>query len=330
MKSILPVTHPPITSFPAIANTLSILWNNEEKVLPWLCDRFIQLIIRPYHPITRADFYEQAETDNYIIPVYSCPFLGWLRNNQTTAHFNKFTDYIEYQISQGYYLDSCLDNFYLKCSRDYEKKHFIHTTFVYGFDKEKKHVYISDFYDNGKYVRESVSYEDINKSIEGIDYLINLYKYQDFDYLFNINQLKIFVEDYINCRDSLNKFEFSCANFNKDNLYGLNFYDYIIDVFCKEEKLDLRPFHILSDHKVMMRIRLGYLYKLEIFNNKLIEKMEKKNDLILYETSILRNMVIKYNLNYDNSLIRKIIQKCSFIKTSDYELMMDLLNCIKS
>lgn len=63
MKSVLPVTYPPITSFPAIANTLSFLWVNEEKVFPWLCDRYLQLIIRPYHPMTRADFYEQADTD---------------------------------------------------------------------------------------------------------------------------------------------------------------------------------------------------------------------------------------------------------------------------
>ncbi|WP_150273164.1 hypothetical protein [Paenibacillus tepidiphilus] len=329
MKTILPVTYPPITSFPHIANILSFLWVNEDKVLPWLCDRYLQLTIRPYHPMTRADFYEQADTDNYIIPGYSCPFFGWLRNNQTTAHFVKFTDYIEYQINQGYYLDACLDNFYLRCSLSFEKEHFIHTTFIYGFDNEKELIYISDFYDNGKYVRETASYEEINKSIEGIDYLINLYKYQDFNYIFNINLLKTFIEDYINCRDSLKKFEFSCASYNRDNLYGLNFYDYIIDVFCKENKLDLRPFHIIYDQKVMMRIRLGYLFKLNIFDNKVILELKERNDVIIKNSIILRNLAIKYNLTYDNRLIHKIIDKCNSIKISDQDLMMDLLNCLK-
>ncbi|WP_340022727.1 hypothetical protein MHI24_27560 [Paenibacillus sp. FSL K6-1096] len=329
MKTILPVVNPPITSFPYIANTLSFLWINNAQVLPWLSDRYLQLIIRPHHSMTRADFYEQADTDNYIIPANSCPFLGWLRNNQTTANFNKLTDYIEYQINQGYYLDACLDNYYLKCSASYKKEHFIHTTFIYGFDRANNLIYISDFYENGKYARKTATYEEINKSIKGIDYLINLYKYQDFNYALNINQLKLFIEDYINCKDSLRKFEFSYADYNRDNLYGLNFYKYIIDVFCRERTLDIRPFHILYDHKVMMGVRLDYLYKLNIFDNSLILKLKERNNVIISEALTLRNMAIKYNITNEGGLIHKIIDRCNYIKNVDYAFMIDLLSSIK-
>lgn len=328
MQVCLPVEYPPITSFPFIANSLSILWVNKDKVLPWISDRYIQLVIRPSHPLTQSDFYDQAETDSYILPGHSCPFIGWLRNNQTTAHFNSFTEYIEHQIMHSYYLDACLDTFYLSCSMNYNKKHFIHQTFIYGFDNEKRQVFISDFYDNGRYTRKIVSYDEINKSIEGIDYFINLYRYDDFNYKINLDLLKLTIEDYINCKDSQKKFEFSYVSYNKDILYGINFYNYIVDVFSKEDYIDIRPFHILCDHKVMMKIRLEYLYRMNIFNSERIKEISTTNDLLISHSMRLRNMVLKYNINHDSELLSEIDKKCITLKKSDYDLFMNLLACI--
>lgn len=328
MKICLPTSYPPITSYPGVANILSILWVNKDKVLPWICDRYIQIIIRPYNIRTRSDFYDQADTDNYVCEGYLCPFIGWLRNNQTTANFSIFTDYIEYQIKHGYYLEPCLDNYYLSCSALFNKRHHIHSTFIYGFDNEKKLIYISDFYDNGRYTREKVSYDEINKSIEGIDYFINLFKYQESDYSFNITLLKIFIEDYINCRDSLKKFEFTCTDYNKDILYGLDFYNYIKDVFCNEYPIDTRPFHVLYDHKVMMKIRLEYLHKINVIDYNEFCILQERNNLLINSSHIFRNMAIKYNTTHDFGLLHRIKEYCNSLKQSDYNFFVDLLNCI--
>ncbi len=328
MQTCLPVEYPPITSFPAIANSLSILWVNRDNVLPWISDHYIQLLIRPHHPLTRSDFYDQADIDNFITTGNHCPFIGWLRNNQTTARFTDFSGYIEYQINHGYYIDACLDNFYLSCSSFYNKEHFIHQTFIYGYDSEKRQVFVSDFYDASKYARKIVSYNDINKSIEGIDYHINLYKYEDCDYKINLDLLKLTIEDYINCRDSLKKFEFSYPSYNKDVLYGLDFYSYIIDVFSEEEYIDLRPFHILCDHKKMMKIRLDYLKKLYAYDNSKIELICERNDSLITKSLTLRNMVIKYNTNHNNDLLYKIKTECSSLQKFDFYLFTDLLSYI--
>lgn len=331
MQICLPVEYPPITSFPYIANSLSILWVNKDQVLPWICDRYIQLVIRPHHPITRSDFYENADMDNYILPGNYCPFLGWFRNNQTTANFSQFTDYIEYQIKQGYYLEACLDTFYLSCSKRFNTEHFIHQTFIYGFDSTKGYVFISDFYDNGKYARKVVSYDEINKSIEGIDFFISLYKYEDFNYKININLLKTTTEDYINGRDSMNKFLYSYQSYNKDMIYGINFYNYILDVFIKEEEfIDIRPFHILYDHKAIMKIRLEFLKKLELFDNSSIDNIIYLNDLLIEQCFILRTMVIKNNITHNNDIREKIFRKCFSMKESDYEFFVELLKYISS
>lgn len=293
-----------------------------------MSDHYIQLMIRPHHILTKSDFYDEADTDNFIIPGHSCPFISWLRNNQTTAHFIHFTEYIEYQIKQGYYLDACLDNFYLSCSEKFNKLHFIHQTFIYGFDSDERQIYISDFYDNGKYARKEVSYDEINKSIENIDYFINLYKYVAFDYKINLKLLKLSIEDYINCRDSLKKFEFSCAAYNKDILYGLDFYNYLIDTFGQEDYIDKRPFHLLYDHKIMMKLRLEYLEKINVFDLEKICRLKTKNEALINESKNLRILVLKYKIKRNDNLLQKIKDRLKSLKESDCELFTDILDCI--
>lgn len=204
----------------------------------------------------------------------------------------------------------------------------IHQSFIYGYDNEKKEVFISDFFDGGKYERKTVSYNEINDSIRGIDYHINLYKYEDCNYEINLDLMKLSIEDYISCRDSLKRFEFSYPSYNKNVLYGLDCYNYIIDVFCNEEHIDIRPFHILYDHKKMMKIRLDCLIKMNTFDNRKIELIREKNDSMIDRSLLLRNMVLKYNLKHSDDLLCKIKAECSSLQKCDYDLLSDLLCCI--
>lgn len=326
MKMCLPIEEPPITSFPVIANILSILWGSKEKVIPWLSDRFIQLVIRPNFDPTIADFYDHADLDNFISLIYGCPFLGWMRNNRITANFTKFTDYIIYQINQGYYLEPCLDNYYFKFTNHYQKKHHIHPTLIYGYDNDNEQVYIADFFDGKRYTREVVSYEEINKSIENVDYFINLYKLQDAQYKFNPELMNTYLYDYMNSKDSLHKFGFSCPEYNKNVLFGLDYYDFVISNICNIYKsIDIRPFHILFDHKRLMKIRLEFLYSQKIYDNYKIKDLILKNDELIYKSNILRNLAIKYNIRNDIETMQIIKDKCNKLKSLDYALVSDIL-----
>jgi hypothetical protein len=293
--------------------------------MPWISDRFVQLLIRPNHPNTIADFYENAETDNFVLPGYFCPFLGWHRMNQTIARFNDFSDFITYQIQQGYYLEASLDRYYFSFYHHYHLSHFIHLTFIYGYDDEERCVYISDFFDSGKYVRKKVSFDEINKSIEGIDYYINLYKVEDFSYEINLEQLKTFISDYLSEMNSINKFQFSYQPMNRNIIYGLGFYSHILDEFMKKEYLDIRPFHILYDHKVINKIRIDYLTETCIFDNDKSRTLHQLNEQIMEDTCFMRNMAIKYNITHNLALKRKIEEKCKVIKEADRHLFTQML-----
>lgn len=329
-KVCLPVEEPPITSYPTIANTLSILWPHRDKVLPWLSDHFIQLIIRPNHESAQGDYYDHADIDNFYCMIYGCPFIGWMRNNRTTANFTKLTDYIEYQIEHGYYLEACLDNYYFEFTICYNKTHFIHSTFIHGFDQEKKEVYVSDFFSGKKYSRMVASYDAINKSIEGNDYLLYLYQYQEGKYQFNSTLMNLYLEDYLNAKDSLHKYDFSYQQYNQNILYGLDFYEYLYQNISEENGIiDIRQSHILFDHKKMMKIRLEYLLSLHRYDNEELQKLVLKNDGIIQKTHLLRNMILRYNIYKQVTIKNEILKMCKEIKSMDYNLVSSLLKCTK-
>lgn len=186
-------------------------------VLPWISDHFIQLIMRPNYPYTTADFYDNADIDNYNCLIYNCPFLKWMKNNCYTINGTQFTDYIEYIINQGYYLEANLDHYYFTSSLYYDQKHFVHPTFIYGYDNDKQIIYTSDFYYGKGYIRQPISYSNINLSLNN-DYIINLYGYQDAEYKFNFELMNTYLEDYLFSRDSMKKFVFSHQEYNH-NIY---------------------------------------------------------------------------------------------------------------
>ena len=329
MNKKLFVTYPLITSYPSIANVFSVLSVHNDKVIPWISNYFIQLIVRPSYLFTKADFYDHADLDNYHCILFGCPFLSWMRNNIYTANFDKFTDYIEYQIEQGYYLEANLDNYYFSFSEYYKKRHHIHPTFIYGYDNANKEVYISDFYNGERYSRQIIDYNSINSSMAN-DYIINLYKYQETEYSFNHELMNTYFEDYLYSRDSMKKFAYSYQKYNHDVIYGLECYDYIISSLYINGPLDIRPFHILCDHKKMMCIRLEYLKECHAYDNNKINELILVNREVYKNTEILKNLVIKYNYTMDMHILGKVKEMCEKVKELDKNLFEKILCTTKA
>ena len=195
MKKIIHIDESPITSYPSIANMLSMAWGKKEELLPWLSDHFVQLVVRPHHD-TRIDYYDHADLDNNYRKIYGMPGYSWMRNNTDTIKTERFTDYIEFAVDHEYCLEPCLDNFYFSFSNCYQKHHYIHSTFIYGYDNEEEIVYAADFWELGKYSTKMINYNEINQSFnnEGI---VNLFRYYKAEYEFNKKLLISSCRDYL-------------------------------------------------------------------------------------------------------------------------------------
>ena len=324
---VMELTKPPITTYPSIANVLSLVWDKNEAAMPWFCDHFIQLIVRPNHADTFGDFYDHADLDNYFRLLYGMPGLGWMRVNSECAHFTNFTEYIEYQIEKGYCLEACLDRFYLSFTKFYRKKHFIHSSFIYGYDKTERKVFVADFWEGGKYEKKIADYEEINESMNN-DYIINLFRCESRTYTMNSELLKRYLSDYYYSIDSFGKYEFSNQDYNKGVVFGLAYYDFLFDNIREREIPDIRMYHILYDHKVLMKYRLAYLKTLLNFNEADLEYCIKMNETIIEESANLRNLVIKNCIDYSEENYHIIKDKIMNLKKMDKKFVKKMMEII--
>ena len=326
-RNVIELAEPPVTTYPSVANILSLLWDRSEGVLPWLCDHFIQIIVRPNHMNTYGDFYDHADLDNYFRIIYGIPGLGWMRANSECARFDVFTDYIEHEIDNGYCLEACLDRYYLSFTKNYEKEHFIHSTFIYGYDKGRKEVYIADFWSMGKYEKKVVRYDEINLSMNN-DYLINLFKRHESKYELNKELMKKSFMDYYCSQDSFCKYEFSNQPYNKGVIFGLEYYDYMNNNLKRNEYPDIRLYHLIYDHKILMRNRLDYLKKLNEYDYDVLQDLSERNEQMITEALELRNCSIRYCFDYSERIYEKILEKTCKLKEMDKSFVKDILEIL--
>lgn len=130
-----------------------------------MSDRFIQLVIRLNFELTNADFYDHADLDNHFILIYGCPLLGWMRNNQTTANFVKFTDYIEYQVNHGYYVEPTIAPKFKVVNTGSSQINLANLTlrYYYTVDSEKQ----QNFWCDNSGMMSGSNYIDVTKNVTG-------------------------------------------------------------------------------------------------------------------------------------------------------------------
>ena len=324
MKKIIKTVYPPITTYPSIANILSLKWGEKEKIMPWIGDHLIQIIVRPRHQHTFGDFYDHADLDNFYRLMYGMPGLEWMRVNKPVAAFTKFSDYVEHLIDRDYCLEACLDRFYFEFSESYNKTHYIHSTFIYGYDNEKNIMYISDFFSGDRYEKKEVSYDEINASMNN-NWIIAIFGNGETEYQLNEKLMKISFEEYLNSRDSFKKYEFSHHEYNQDVIYGLEYYDYLIDRIKRDGFVDVRMYHLLYDHKILMKFRLEYLVELERYNSDKLESLIKKTETLIHESLVTRSCAMLFDFNKTKAKEDNLIEMIANLKQKDREFVEETL-----
>ncbi len=324
MRKIIPMVDPPITTYPAIANILSLKWGKDKNAEAWVMDHFIQLIARPNHEHTYGDFYDHADIDNFFRIIFGLPGLGWMRVNKDVIQYNEFTDYIEREIDNDYCIEACLDRYYFEFSEVYKTKHHIHSSLIYGYDSTKKEVYIADFFKAGKYERKIVGYDDMNSSMNN-DWLINLYKDESLEYEFNETLARRYFDDYLNARDSFDKFTFSNKGYNQDVVFGLGYYDYLITCLEEGHPNDFRMYHILCDHKKLMKYRLEYMLKLNRYDSDKLKALQENNDRLITESKILTAYYLKYLYKESDQKKAQLKDRIRSVKEEDENFVKEIL-----
>lgn len=150
---------PPITSYLPYSVITSII-TAQENSLNWIYNNFIQI----YHKgIGKVDYYPNSDfayNDKIILNSNE------LTQNNYKLNIDNIIDDIKFWIDNNNYIVFYLIESYVPGMRFYQKADVVHSEFIFGYNDEKKCVYVMNFPCNGeKLAIIELDYESLKKSI---------------------------------------------------------------------------------------------------------------------------------------------------------------------
>jgi hypothetical protein len=269
--------------------------------MKWVCNNFIQVGLvtdLTYGPLLDFDMPNVFAR---------CPYLEHQKINRRLIDSSaSILELIEKCLSQKMYLYFDVDTYFLRPFYSNGKSHSIHNIFIYGFNEGM--IYFADNLKNERYMESSIEVEKIidgYMNVENVEQLhaehIDIVFYKDNNkYEVRLDLIKKGVSDYLSTTEVWDIRNSPHEFWKADWVYGMNHYSIIngyLDkcIDAKADYIDVRAFHLIYEHKKIMRLRVNYL------RDKGLCYIDKSLCSMLSELEnnalILRNIILKYNLS---------------------------------
>ncbi len=335
VEKILPMKYPFITSYPYKANLLSVLLNYKDTI-PWLLSQYIQLEFPQSYNFPRLDMFS---LNNW----KTCPWIYYQRigRNIINSKWDSFTDFIIECISREIYV-------YVFLNMDafgYVSKH---DKFIYGYNTEEQVFFVADFYlhTGFSYAYDKISFSEMEKAYQSTldedDWLsgIELINYRtiknDFfrksriNYEFDIKTIKMSLEEYLNSINSSIVIRNSNEQFKKNFVFGMDIYKQLekyMNEASKNKHIDIRPFHVLYDHKKYMLYLVYYLYNNHYISN--VEKIYSSYYKMTQDALKLRNLIIKYDIKPSENILKIAYDLLNIICSEEKKTVTSLIRALE-
>ncbi len=339
MKKILPITTmPPIIGYLHHAYPLSIL-ANYKAYLPWFHSNYIQLYCPPNfqnpsrNRTMKFNFYRRPDQR-----VSFSPYLKVQLLNRDLI-FKSPTDILPIIVAcidKGYYIQPTVDEYFLPDSAAYQKRHLVHETLIYGYDKQ---TFVGIGYNkNGDYASYHIRFSELKQAVVHADLTghydpdgLRLFKYvQQAEYDFDIHLVREHLEDFLFAKNTSQRFRM-LAN-PTDGAYGLATYEYLkhyINSFLFPPfSFDIRPAHILWEHKKCMAYRLNYMEAQGYLKSE--DGFSIQYDEVARKIGVLRMMLLKFRKTRSPALIHRVCLHLDAIAEVEKRLLQNLLDKLES
>jgi hypothetical protein len=245
-------------------------------------------------------------------------------------------------INNRYYISVLLSESEIPGTYLYKKRYYPHFQFLFGYDLSKKEFKLLNFNPERKLSIINLKFKDIVNALFSEDtqkcYIkynfwhllqnhknpIRLYKFLNdvhIQYPLDIDVLKTSLEDYIHCKNTSKRFKLYNPEFSPDGVgkWGLDIYQNLIEYMITKKtsgnsNLDIRPFHGIWEHKIVMQSRLEYLQQKGFLDPSL--NMVNEFNTIKEISYNLMIFGIKSNYRYRESITNRMI----FLLESLYNL----------
>lgn len=324
-----------ITSWQWHATLFSLLQDNK-YAFQWILSNYIQLrlVIDIEKKLFFLDFLPGDSCLN------KCPYLMVqpVLNIQIEKNYHNILDFIIQNLKMGLYIYGIFDMG--KILNKNEK--LPHELFIYGYNLVDEYFYVKDFvFNHGKYESKKIPFCNLLNAYNNIsneDFMFNNFvnncnrglfllgkKTINNIYRIDVSWIKVLIKEYL---ESENTHLHLRMNWQKNDqnvyMYGISIYDGL-SLFLEQHEenkfFDVRPLHVLYDHKVLMYERIKYLSKLNIISYEL----EGLSSDLTAKTLHLRNLYIKLALKEQWSEIKNMKNIIFEIKNEEINLYKRIL-----
>lgn len=335
-KIILAIDHNPVNScYSAGAGLYSILSGENESNIPLIILNNIFLFIKPSG-------------------VPKLPILAKAGILSAITHFNQkeithIDTFICEKINKSLFVFTLLDHYYITCSDKFLKRHYAHDLcLIYGYNLEQRYFYASDNFHNGKHAHFKIPFDELKNSQENIKIKDGKTSLITFNSRYVNNSVDDFkskiynvINDYLisDCQNTLqmndsfiadNVFGFhpaktSLCDEREQCIFGMNVYTEMLRrvTYYHEKNIDIRPFHLLWNHKEVVQLLLNYLIRNQKLNE--LKQLIPLSEIIVQYAFLNRQMAIKYNITSNSSLLTKIANNLVKMKDAEQTLLDSII-----
>lgn len=322
----LPIADSPINGYTIHSYPLSIMLN-ESRSYEWFYSNYIQVVCNPSFSENFFDFKNICsiiDGDEWINWLY--PGNPWIKCETIVLYKNydkKIYEIIIWAIKQNDYVVIILDEYYLPNKQNYNINHNLHEVLCYGYNETDGIIYTLTFNQRGIFQEVKINYSNIQNAYESARKIcddkenrINPIKLlsinKNFSFQFNVDLVYELLINYIESRDAIGLTKQVYPN-NLNLIYGINTYKLLSKYYSYGRKhYDIRPLHILYEHKKCMIMRLEYMKNLfnnEMFNNIIKEYQEIQKMCLVAKRLLIKYMYTSKYINDINILIESICEK---------------------
>lgn len=355
-KRILPRVNPSLQTFAGVTHTLSILESHGNETKSWRMENYIVLqanVIKAFEGQIFANFYTipnlfdhgnpEIQARNYYCPyfnIYSIPIKDY-----TEKIFDPVIDSIINFIDDECYVELPIDLFAIK--KFNIMNHFLHTPLIYGYNKDEQMFYMSDFANEKKYEEMVCTFEEIREAFNsGMEVIknntdpltvsifaksVNVIKYHFYFHEFDIKRFCNQVYDEIHPEEATKCYKkYELVDKYSEKFWGTDIYDALVESIKYSHKKgeiydNLRPFHLIYDHKKGLCERFEYCAQLYSDKQDSILTLSKKMNELAGDAQELQNKIVKNRIRKKMSDQEVCMQRLKDIKNRETVLLTEFL-----
>lgn len=292
----LPLSDHPLMTYTDEAALLSVLYS-DKRTLPWVYSNFINICSFVASP----DYFMAFIYPNYGKPMLECCpeciEYSKIGRDVVSKSWHSVVDMLLDFIQLGYYTYLYCDSYYL--SQLEVSSHFMHPTFVSGYDIDKQIFYLSDF-KSGQYVYRTAPFQEMvdayKNTILTKEWQTNSIRFfklkKDINYTINKDLMILLFTDFLESKNSYGLFE------KADYLcYGLNVYrsciEFMNNKLTNPGYTDCRFVALFLKRAELMLERLNYL--VNVSGMHMLQKAVQLFEEVRQSLNVAKNLVIKSN-----------------------------------